>query len=191
MSTLDLSFPISSISGRYSSTDRVHARANRTTGKTYGVALSNPNRQSSPTAAQQQSRAAFRATWQKVDAILSDPAARSYYTALWNAHTAACRHHRPLSQSAINALPTASTAQDNAPTTSQTAAQETTIVQDATLTQETTTSSTTLPTTSQDNTSQTTQIPLSDGVGGVSILRSRRTPFSTPRRMLFHILYNS
>lgn len=174
MSTLNLSFPLSSISGRYSSTDRVHARANRTTGKTYGVALTHPNLQQHPTAAQQQSREVFRATWQKVDTILSDPAARSYYTALWNAHTAACRHHRPLSQSAINALPSVPTAQ------------ETTLP----ISIGTTTSPTTLPTTSQDTTSQTTQFPLSDGAGGV-LLRSRRTPFSTPRTMLFHLLYHS
>ncbi len=141
MSILDTSFPISSISGRYSATDRIHSRANRTTGKTYGVALTRPNPQSGPTPAQQQSREAFRATWQKVDTILSDPAARTYYTALLQAHTAACRHHRPLSQSAIDALP--------APITNQS--------------------------------------PLSEVE--VSSLRSHRTPFSSPRTLLFHLLY--
>lgn len=181
MATIDPSFPISSISGRYSSTDRVHARANRTTGKTYGVALSNPNHQQHPTEAQQQSREAFRATWQKVDAILSDAESRTYYTALWQAHTAACRHHRPLSQSAINALPSVPTAQETILPTSIETTPKTSI--------ETTTSPTTLPTTSQDN-APTTQSSLSEGVGGV-LLRSRRTPFSTPRTMLFHILYNS
>ncbi len=173
MATIDPSYPISSISGRYSSTDRVHTRANRTTGKTYGVALTHPNRQSKPTPAQQQSRAAFRATWQKVDAILADPAARAYYTALWQAHTAACRHHRPLSQSTIDSLPTSTLNALNSPTpptTPQTALQTTT------------------PTTSQDN-APTFQIPLSEA-GGV-LLRSRRTPFSTPRTLLFHLLYNS
>ena len=139
MATIDPSYPIASISGRYSSTDRVHTRANRTTGKTYGVALTHPNRQSKPTPAQQQSRAAFRATWQKVDAILADSAARAYYTALWQAHTAACRHHRPLSQTAIDAL--------------------------------------------QNNSSFL--IPNS------SLFNSRRTPFSTPRTLLFHLLYHS
>ncbi len=138
MATINPSYPISSISGRYSATDRIHSRTNRTTGKTYGVALTRPNPQSTPTPAQQQSREAFRATWQKVDTILSDPAAHTYYTALWQAHTAACRHHRPLAQSAIAALPTIPTA----------------------------------------------SLPDS------SLLSSRRTPFSTPRTLLFHLLYH-
>ncbi len=169
MSILDTSFPISSISGRYSATDRIHSRANRTTGKTYGVALTRPNPQSGPTPAQQQSREAFRATWQKVDTILSDPAARTYYTALWQAHTAACRHHRPLSQSAIVAIPVP----DSLSSTTQTTLQAQNI-----------------PTTTQSNQVPapiTNQSPLSEVE--VSSLRSRRTPFSSPRTLLFHLLY--
>ena len=142
MSTIDPSFPISSISGRYSVADRVHARANRTTGKTYGVALTRPNSQSCPTPAQQQSREVFRATWQRVDAILAVPEARTYYTALWHAHTSACRHHRPLSQSAIDAI------------------------------------SSLIPNSSF-------LIPNS------KLFNSRRAPFSTPRTLLFYLLYRS
>ncbi len=169
MALLDPSTPISSISGRYSKTDRVHARANTTTGRTYGVALTHPNKQSAPTESQQQARAAFRDTWHTVDAILADDAARTYYTALWHAHTAACRHHRPLSPSALNTLPTLPTVPNNT-----TASQNTT----------------------HTTTSTTSKIPLSEGAGGVLggvlfLLRSRRTPFSTARTLLFYLLYHT
>ncbi len=143
MATITPASPIASISGRLSRTDRVHTRTNRTTGKTYGVALTNPNPQQHPTAAQQQARLSFRDTWHAVDTLLSVPAFRSYFTALWQAHIAACRHHRPLSQSVFDAIP----------------------FPDAQMS---------LP---------SNIVPL------FSTLRSRRTPFSTVRTMLFHLLY--
>ncbi len=161
MSTIDPSFPISSISGRYSVADRVHARANRTTGKTYGVALTRPNSQSCPTPAQQQSREVFRATWQRVDAILAVPEARTYYTALWHAHTSACRHHRPLSQSAIDTL-SSLIPNSQLPTNSSFLIPNSSLYKDS-----------------------SSLIPNS------SLFNSRRAPFSTPRTLLFYLLYRS
>ncbi len=156
MATITPSSHIASISGRLSRTDRVHTRANRTTGKTYGVALTNPNPQQHPTESQQRARLSFRDTWHTVDTLLAVPALRTYFTALWQAHTAACRHHRPLSQSAFAAIPFPEIV-DILPS------------------------------------SQPLHPLFEEGAGGVfslhSLLRSRRTPFSTVRTMLFHLLY--
>ena len=148
MATITPSSHIASISGRLSRTDRVHTRANRTTGKTYGVALCNPNPQAHPTESQQRARLSFRDTWHTVDTLLAVPALRTYFTALWQAHTAACRHHRPLSQSAFAAIPFPE-------------------IDDS-----------------------IGEIPASLPSNPYSLLRSRRTPFSTVRTMLFHLLYS-
>lgn len=155
MATITPSSHIASISGRLSRTDSVHTRANKTTGKTYGVALCHPNPQTHPTAAQQQARRSFRDTWHAVDALLAVPAYRTYFTALWQAHTAACRHRRPLSRSAFDAIPfpTADTPTEEPPT------------------------------------SLLSKSLLSTPYSLLSTLRSRRTPFSTPRTMLFRLLY--
>lgn len=157
MATITPASPIASISGRLSRTDRVHTRANRTTGKTYGVALTNPNPQQHPTVAQQQARLSFRDTWHAVDTLLSVPAFRTYFTTLWQAHIAACRHHRPLSQSVFDSIP--------------------------------------LPDRQALVSLFSDPYPLyslfEEGTGGaLSLLRPRRTPFSTVRTMLFHLLYH-
>ena len=157
MATITPSSHIASISGRLSRTDRIHTRANKTTGKTYGVALCNPNPQQHPTASQQRARLSFRDTWHAVDTLLAVPALRTYFNALWQAHTAACRHHRPLSQSAFAAIPL-----PDVPTSKV---------------------STPYPLTSNP-------YPLiSNPSSLLPLLRSRRTPFSTVRTMLFHLLY--
>ncbi len=162
---------IASISGRYSKTDRVHARAHTTTGRTYGVAMTHPNKQSAPTESQQQARAAFRDTWHTVDAILADDAACTYYTALWHAHTAACRHHRPLSQTTLATLPAQSASLAPALLELQISRN---------------------PASPALQSVQSSQIPLSEGAGGVLfLLRSRRTPFSTARTLLFYLLYHT
>ena len=182
MSTITPSSHIASISGRLSRTDRVHTRANRTTGKTYGVALTNPNPQAHPTESQQRARLSFRDTWHAVDTLLAVPALRTYFTALWQAHTAACRHHRPLSQSVFDSIPfpEIEVAADNigSPTAVSVAGLASP------------------PVSSPLNTVPSSQ-PLhplfEEGAGGVlsllPILRSRRTSFSTVRTMLFHLLY--
>ncbi len=167
MSTITPSSHIASISGRLSRTDRIHTRANRTTGKTYGVALTNPNPQQHPTASQQRARLSFRDTWHAVDTLLAVPALRTYFTALWQAHTAACRHHRPLSQSAFDSIPfpdaLMSLPSNLSPLLSNV--------------------STPYPLTS-------TPYPLISNLSSLlPLLRSRRTPFSTVRTMLFHLLY--
>lgn len=154
MATITPSSHIASISGRLSRTDSVHTRANKTTGMTYGVALTNPNPQTHPTVVQQRARTSFRDTWHAVDILLAVPALRTYFTALWQAHTAACRHHRPLSQSVFDAIPRPAMAEPVLPPA----------------------------------------LPLLSlfGEGAVevlSLLRSRRTPFSTPRTLLFRLLY--
>ena len=167
MSTITPSSHIASISGRLSRTDRIHTRANKTTGKTYGVALCNPNPQQHPTASQQRARLSFRDTWHAVDTLLAVPALRTYFNALWQAHTAACRHHRPLSQSAFAAIPLPdalmSLPSNLSPLLSNV--------------------STPYPLTS-------TPYPLISNLSSLfPLLRSRRTPFSTVRTMLFHLLY--
>lgn len=167
MATITPSSHIASISGRLSRTDRIHTRANKTTGKTYGVALCNPNPQQHPTASQQRARLSFRDTWHAVDTLLAEPALHTYFTALWQAHTAACRHHRPLSQSAFDSIPfpdaLMSLPSNLSPLLSNV--------------------STPYPLTS-------TPYPLIPNPSSLlPLLRSRRTPFSTVRTMLFHLLY--
>ncbi len=172
MSTITPSSHIASISGRLSRTDHVHTRANKTTGKTYGVALCNPNPQQHPTESQQRARLSFCDTWHAVDTLLADPAFRMYFNALWQAHTAACRHHRPLSPSAFAAIPfpEIEVAADN------TESPDTEVVPPV------------------------TDSPAAVSVSGLPsppvwtertlpLLRSRRAPFSTVRTMLFHLLY--
>ncbi len=148
MSLITPSSHIASISGRLSRTDSVHTRANKTTGKTYGVALCHPNPQTHPTAAQQQVRRSFRDTWHAVDALLAVPALRTYFTALWQA--------RP----AFDAIPIP--------------AIDTPIVESLT---------------SLLSKSLPPKSLLSTPYSLLSNLRSRRTPFSTPRTLLFHLLY--
>lgn len=160
MATITPSSHIASISGRLSRTDHIHTRANKTTGKTYGVALCNPNPQQHPTASQQRARLSFRDTWHTVDTLLAVPALRTYFTALWQAHTAACRHHRPLSQSVFAAIPFPDVLMS-------------------------------LPSNLSPLLSNvSTPYPLiSNPSSLLPLLRSRRPPFSSPRTMLFHLLY--
>lgn len=171
MSTITPSSHIASISGRLSRTDRVHTRANKTTGKTYGVALNHPNPQQHPTESQQRARLSFRDTWHAVDTLLAEPALHTYFTALWQAHIAACRHHRPLSRPAFDAIPfpAIDTPTGEIPTS---------------LLSKSLFSKNLSPL----NLSPSKSL-LSTPYSLLSNLRSRRTPFSTVRTMLFHLLY--
>ena len=167
MATITPSSHIASISGRLSRTDRVHTRANRTTGKTYGVALNHPNPQQHPTESQQRARLSFRDTWHAVDTLLAVPDYHTYFTALWQAHTAACRHHRPLSQSVFDSIPFPDALMSLSPNLYPLSSNVST------------------PSSLPSNPSN--PYPLISNP--YPLLRSRRTPFSTVRTMLFHLLY--
>lgn len=99
MARLTPSSPFASITGKFTSNERIYIRANKHTGQLYGIGMEYPNRVDNPTEAQQQAQSAFRDTWHKVDALLADATQRAEYERLFRQHIAQSRkrHQRPCS----------------------------------------------------------------------------------------------
>ena len=56
MARLTPSSPFASITGKFTSTERIYIRANKHTGQLYGIGMEYPNRVDNPTEAQQQAQ---------------------------------------------------------------------------------------------------------------------------------------